>query len=203
MDLALDITAVDPYVDEDVSFAASSCALEHGCVGGQFNRRLLHFTSNIMSLGRAPYNPPNPPEQYPWLYEWNACHGHYHTKDALLYRLLQAPNRSIALLGQKKTYCMEDSTQLTFFNAPNVFCTGNTTCAQQGLSIGWFDQYGPTLDCQWIDITDLPPGNYILQQCVNPHRQFQEAMFDNNCIETPLTLSASGLTSPTRSHKTG
>jgi hypothetical protein len=95
---------------------------------------------------------------------------------------------SIVLTGGKRSYCMEDSSILPGWSSPLVPCSGSSTCTDQGLQVGWKDVYGPSLDCQYLDITDLAPGRYVLEQCVNPFRVDIEASYDNNCIRTDVTI---------------
>ena len=67
-------------------------------------------------------------------------------------------------------------------------CLWTASAAAQGISPGWSDLYGNGLDCQWIDVTDVPPGKYELRVDLNPSRTFQELTFDNNSASVEVTV---------------
>jgi len=52
----------------------------------------------------------------------------------------------------------------------------------QGLSVGWSDIYQRWFDCQWIDITGIANGTYLLQVEVNANHAILESNYDNNSI---------------------
>ena len=52
--------------------------------------------------------------------------------------------------------------------------------------MGWADTYGSYLTGQWLDITDIPPGKYLLRVSINPvnpvslEHAFKELSYVNN-----------------------
>ncbi len=58
----------------------------------------------------------------------------------------------------------------------------------QGISVNCGDFYGSHLDCQWIDVTDVPLGRYILRQSVNPDQLAQESDYKNNIVECTVDI---------------
>ena len=46
------------------------------------------------------------------------------------------------------------------------------------------------LDCQWLDITGVPAGDYQISVTVNPNRAFEEVTLDNNTSTVPVTIPA-------------
>jgi hypothetical protein len=81
---------------------------------------------------------------------------------------------------------MLDSHQARF--GPNFPCTSKHTCDSQGIQPGWSDVYSNDIDCQWLDVTGIPPGDYFIQVAVNPSRIFEELTFDNNVTTVPVTI---------------
>jgi hypothetical protein len=51
---------------------------------------------------------------------------------------------------------------------------------EQGISVGYGDDYDPHLEGQSIDVTDVPTGRYLLVHTVNPDRTFTERTRRNN-----------------------
>jgi hypothetical protein len=68
---------------------------------------------------------------------------------------------------------------------------------REGISPGYGDDYVPRLEGQWIDITGLPAGRYVLRHRVNVDRALRESDYGNNSAETPFELTWSDSGTPT------
>ena len=79
--------------------------------------------------------------------------------------------------GHKASFCLEDSLCVSGYS-PRFDCAYDT----QGISVNCGDLYYSGLDCQWIDVTGVPEGVYILQQNVNPQRLAVESDYSNNMM---------------------
>ncbi|XP_017345537.1 protein-lysine 6-oxidase isoform X1 [Ictalurus punctatus] len=161
------------------------CAAEENCLSSSSyrsrdydTRMLLRFPQRVKNQGTSDFLPSRP--RYSW--EWHSCHQHYHSMDEFShYDLLDASTHSRVAEGHKASFCLED-TSCDYGYYRRYACTAHT----QGLSPGCYDTYNADIDCQWIDITDVKPGNYILKISVNPSYQVQESDYSNNIVRCDL-----------------
>ena len=129
-----------------------------------------------------------PPVDRPDLFEFSECHGHYHFSGFASYALLDKEGNTV-VTGRKQAYCMEDSARAEGVReGASVQCEKRFDCEVQGIQKGWYDLYGNSLDCQWIDITGVPAGSYNLRVRLNPTRTLQEMSFDNNTTVVPVRI---------------
>ncbi|XP_051579695.1 lysyl oxidase homolog 1-like isoform X1 [Myxocyprinus asiaticus] len=159
------------------------CAAEEKCLASSaysddttdYNVRvLLRFPQRVKNQGTADFMPNRP--RHTW--EWHSCHQHYHSMDEFShYDLLEVSTGRKVAEGHKASFCLEDTT-CDFGHLKRYACTSHT----QGLSPGCYDTYNADIDCQWIDITDVQPGNYILKLQVNPKYLVLESDFTNNVV---------------------
>ncbi|XP_029353758.1 lysyl oxidase homolog 1 [Echeneis naucrates] len=159
------------------------CAAEEKCLSSSAYgpettdydvRVLLRFPQRVKNKGTADFMPNRP--RHTW--EWHSCHQHYHSMDEFShYDLLEVSTGRKVAEGHKASFCLEDTT-CDFGHLKRYACTAHT----QGLSPGCYDTYNADIDCQWIDITDIKPGNYILKLQVNPKFLVLESDFTNNVV---------------------
>ena len=154
----------------DRLFTEGSCAIEEGAVGGTGYRRILRFDTVVMNSGDANLvvgdrSDPNNP--YAEWFEFAPCHGHYHIRGFSVYELL-TPDGSLVVAGHKQGFCFEDSFK---YDGGKPF---GFDCGFQGISSGWGDWYYKQLTGQWIDITGIPEGDYIVRVTINAAGTFDE-----------------------------
>jgi hypothetical protein len=194
-DLQVDAAAAQAsaHVDQE-TFDGSSCEVAEQCVRAAGLRTVLRFDGTIENLGNADLvigDPTNSP-----LFTSSSCHNVQLLKNIMLYELvdpatganIQVDNQ--AVLGRKQGFCMMDIMQINAA-APQ----GQYNCNYQGITTGWADVYDAALDCQFLDVTGVSPGNYTLRLTVNPDQLFQESDYNNNTIEVPVTVPSSPPTS--------
>jgi hypothetical protein len=152
-------------------FAAGACEIQEGCVSGPGHRKLLRWDTSTPNLGTADLHFGDP-AQHPNLFDYSTCHNHYHFRGYATYEL-GGPG-GIRATGRKQAFCLED------IGSYSDLPSRGYTCDFQGISMGWGDIYSKNLPCQWIDITDVPPGDYKLLVTVNPEGNIPELDRTNN-----------------------
>jgi len=167
-------------------FASDDCALAEGAIAAPGRRRLLRFDTVVVNRGSADLVLGDPADPAPPFsaadFEFSPCHQHYHFLGFAEYELRDGNDRLVGF-GHKQSFCMTDSERVAG-DAPHRF-----DCKFQGITVGWADRYGSELDGQWIDVTDVAPGDYTLVVSVNPRHAIPEAAGGApNVIRVPVTV---------------
>ena len=158
------------------SFTTASCDYQERCLTAVGTRKLLKVDVGIVNLGPHDLVIGSPGNNL-GLFEFSPCHDHYHMKTMVHYRLLNL-NYSPVTRARKQAFCLRD-------NYPFLSNAGPSRgyhCENQGITAGWQDVYDKSLDCQYVDVTGVPPGYYYLEVTVNPLQIFNESSFANNRV---------------------
>jgi hypothetical protein len=172
-----------------ITAETNSCELQEMCVTGSGERRVLQFEARVENWGPGDLNPGA--EQDNPLFEFSPCHGHHHFLDFSDYKLLK-PDGSVAAQGHKQSFCLINMDTVDGADVPAAPGLhpepGDTGCSY--LSAGWADIYGVGTQCQWIDVTGVEPGDYVMRIAVNPIGKIAEHDVTNNVVEIPVHIPA-------------
>jgi len=180
-DLAIDAPyAESSIVIETVFFSANSCENQEACIEGTGDRKLMRFDLKTPNFGDGDLFLGDPTGND--LFEYSSCHDHFHFLGYARYSLVDDNGTPVAN-GHKQAFCLLDFEELGPGSPP-----GQYHCGYQGISAGWSDIYSGQLDCQWVDITDVPPGDYTLRVEVNFDQTLAESDYSNNVEDIPVTI---------------
>jgi hypothetical protein len=183
-DLILDDVYLMATIQQDfVDAAADQCLFNEGCVTGEGRRRVVRFGTRSANVGTADVIVGEPVAGNP-LWEFDACHEHFHFEGYARYDLVEASSGEVLPIGNKNGFCLRD-----LDNWSNPSCA-TYDCDYQGISVGCADVYTPDLDCQWVDITDVAPGTYELVVSVNTERSIRELSFENNSARVTIEIES-------------
>jgi len=127
-------------------------------------------------------------------YRRSGGHDHFHLARFERYELRDGSGK-VLLSDHKVGFCLGDRVALSG-KAPRPRFSG--ACRRgdpgalrvvQGLSAGYADPYDADLDGQSLDVTGLPPGEYVLVNQVNPDRVVRERRYDDDVSSVRFRLT--------------
>jgi lysyl oxidase len=163
-----------------------------GCAGAETGRTLLRFGTKVTNVGPDDLvigNPgcpdctthPNADCTNP-LFVCSPGLQVSHFRTAARFELLDLDG-NVVLAGGKRGYCFNDDTCLD--GKTPVF----TSCDYQGLTSGCIDDYESFLDCQYLDVTDVPDvmrRALRLRVTINTDGLLPESSADNDVAQVDL-----------------
>ncbi len=190
-------------------FRPNSCSVVEGSVAEPGTRRLMRFTFTSPNIGEGDLIVGRPADHPEW-FEYALCHNHYHLKEYADYRLWtiegyanwvavrsQFPDSSPEqvfeaypslldefVAGHKQGFCVVDIKLYAPVPGTKEVPTYRSCSNNQGISVGYADVYDASLDGQWIDITGVEAGLYVLEAEVNAEWFYKESDYTNNAAAT-------------------
>ena len=128
-------------------------------------------------------------------------HEHWHLLEFMSYELRRVRDFSLVVRDHKSGFCLGDrydadsARLLPGEPAGRVY---NTNCGpkerslltiEEGISVGWGDVYEAWRDQQYLDVTGLAAGRYVLVHRVNAGRPLGESRYGNNASSVRISLT--------------
>lgn len=197
------------YPEERVRKRASRCLRFDTIVGnvgeGAFELAYsVHKTEVVAAVQRIYRTDGSFGDRFAVASEFHPTHAHFHVRDFYTSRLWKAGRKGERVgddpvaRGDKNGFCPEDSRPVS--DTPDDASRRRYSCffrdepAQRGfqvvgISAGWVDVYTASLPDQFVEITGVPDGRYVLELELDPHDVFVEADESNNTICVLVALA--------------
>jgi hypothetical protein len=126
-------------------------------------------------------------------------HRHWHYLKFDTYSL-RRPDGSLARADRKTGFCLGDrlvapdqgplpaKPPFGEFGSNCGFDSPQLLTMEEGISVGYGDDYGPQLEGQYVDLTRLPAGRYVLAHRVNADGALEEKTLANNASSVLIDL---------------
>lgn len=133
-------------------------------------------------------------------YVRSETHAHWHLLDFERYELRRASDGMPVQPDEKTGFCLGDRyesnrrTRLENEPAQPVWTEEcgrgqpSLLAVREGISPGYGDDYVPALEGQYVDVTQVPAGRYVLVHRANPERALEESDYANNAASVLVQL---------------
>jgi hypothetical protein len=131
-------------------------------------------------------------------------HAHWHVLGFERYELRRASTGRLLVTDRKTGFCLGDRYDtrdaVRIENEPEE-PIWTEECGRgrpglleidEGISPGYGDDYVPRLEGQYVDVTSVPAGRYLLVHRANPERAFVESDYENNAASLLIQLRRTG-----------
>ena len=132
-------------------------------------------------------------------YDLAPTHSHWHFHPFERYELWKRGGTKALARDHKQGFCFGDRHPVAQAARPH-FRAGDCGLykprlfgVQEGTSVGYVDIYPPEYHGQWIDITGMPDGRYVLVHRVNPEFALRERSYRNNEASVRIELRGGGV----------
>jgi hypothetical protein len=163
---------------------AKSCMLAEGCLRGAGLRYVIKFATHIRNVGEADFILGDATTDAS-RFVIDPCHGHWHFREFIKHTIYNSRGEQV-MVSQKDGFCISD------LECPKGI-VGTYGCNYMGITPGCGDIYDVTVPCQWIDVTGLDTGQYMLAVEANWRKEPDsyghiEHTFDNNTARAYFRL---------------
>ena len=192
-DLQVSVNTILNSLEINSFTSSDECLIAEGCITGLGERKTLRFTTSISNYGNEDFyiGQSGGADNLNDNFYWDDCHGHAHYEGYASYRIYTYPSLGPSeTIGHKNGWCVMDLGGAIASEAPEganyPSCTFTYGCSIMGISAGCSDTYGSGISCQWVDVTDLEDGEYVLAVSSNMETDnyvpMYEIDFSNNVV---------------------